>query len=273
MESRLTFRDKCPEICWQKQLRDRYVDEGSPVKNPDLKTAVIRKVSRKLAEQIILKYEWLGTIGINADVSYGIFFNNFCAGVTSFQPTGFAIPGFTKLLKTEGRHLSYLSRGACVHWAPKGTNSKLISYSLKFERERGKKASIAFADTDAGEIGVVYQASNWIYLGLGVKNFELVSPEGKILTNSGFTTWCSEHRKKNARALELFHKAGWKKQWSNPKHRYVYILDMSDKALIRTVESLRQPYPKRDKSGSSDQADTLGVHPREGGSIPTLPLQ
>lgn len=268
-----TFREKCPEICWQKQIRDKYMQEGSLVENPNLKAAIVRKVKRKLAEQIVLKYEWLGTMGINSNMFYGIFFENFCAGVACYQPTGYAIPGITKLLKVTGAEATYLSRGACVHWAPKGTNSKLISMSLKFEKKRGKKIAIAYSDPNAGEIGTVYQATNWIYLGPGVKNIELVSSEGKIYTNAGFTTWCKDHRKKPSKAMALFFKNGWKKQMSNPKYRYVYILDKSDKALIERVESMRQPYPKRKKSGSSDQVDTAGVHPEKGGSSPTLPLQ
>jgi hypothetical protein len=65
--------------------------------------------------------------------------------------------------------------------------------------------------------------------------------------------------------------AGWEMQSSNPKHRYVYVLDKSDKRLIDYVESLRQPYPKR--AAEVTPGDTLGVQQRKGGSRPTQPLQ
>ena len=39
--------------------------------------------------------------------------------------------------------------------------------------------------------------------------------------------------------------AGWTEQKSNPKHRYVYVLDKSDSALVERVERMRKPYPKR----------------------------
>lgn len=74
MVSRLTFRDKCPDVCWQKQLRDKYLAEGiPPVPNLDVKRAVVRPVSRHLAEQTIYKYEWLGTMAATS-LHYGIFF-------------------------------------------------------------------------------------------------------------------------------------------------------------------------------------------------------
>jgi hypothetical protein len=43
MASRLTFRDKCSGVAWQKQLRDHYIDEGMPnVPHLDLKRAIVR---------------------------------------------------------------------------------------------------------------------------------------------------------------------------------------------------------------------------------------
>ena len=66
--SRLTFRNAAGDVAWQKQLRDHYEAEGvPPVPHLDIKRAVVRPVSRKLAEQIILKYEWLGTMPTGAN--------------------------------------------------------------------------------------------------------------------------------------------------------------------------------------------------------------
>ena len=79
--SRLTFRKKAGAVCYQKQLRDQFIDEGvPPVPHLDLKRAVVRPVSRKTAEQIILKYEWLGTMAQTSQ-HFGVFFGPFCAGV------------------------------------------------------------------------------------------------------------------------------------------------------------------------------------------------
>ena len=80
--SRLVFRGKCDGVAWQKQIRDKYISEGTPdVPHLDVKKAIVRPVTRNLAKQIILKYEWLGTL-VPAQLYYGIFFGNYCAGVT-----------------------------------------------------------------------------------------------------------------------------------------------------------------------------------------------
>lgn len=39
----------------------------------------------------------------------------------------------------------------------------------------------------------------------------------------------------------------WTQQESNPKYRYVQVLDKSDTALVDRIERMRQPYPKRDR--------------------------
>ena len=60
---------------------------------------------------------------------------------------------------------------------------------------------------------------------------------------------------------------GWKRQKSNPKHKYVYLLDKKDKALRRRIEAMRQPYPKRTPTGGASEPTEAG------GSTPTRPLQ
>ena len=62
---------------------------------------------------------------------------------------------------------------------------------------------------------------------------------------------------------------GWTEQKSNPKGRYVYVLDKTDKRLTELVESMRQPYPKRG-TGETDNAGQS--NDQTGGASPTVPL-
>ena len=80
---RIAFRHKCNDLARQKQLRNRYTTEGTPpVPHLDLKRAVVRRVIRRLAEQIIHKYEWLGTLPPLTNYYYGTFFGDYSAGMT-----------------------------------------------------------------------------------------------------------------------------------------------------------------------------------------------
>ncbi len=268
MVSRFTFRERT-DVCWQKRVRDSYLHEGTPDVDLSLKTAIVRPVSRRLAEMVIKKYEWLGTMATGVNRFYGIFFGPYCAGVTTFAPSGFGLPSLAKSFGVDGNRLAYLGRGANVHWSPPGANSKLIGHSLRFEQRLGNKIAVAFADTDAGEIGTVYQATNWIYIGTGSVWPQFVSQHGRLMSFNQFTKWAKDQRMKTPAARAFLLANGWREQKTNPKGRYVFILDRSDAALIARIERMRQPYPKR--CGGSVAVGTSVVQIEGGGSNPTPP--
>lgn len=287
--SRLTFRSPTHDVAWQRQLRDRFVRDGLPAglaeRDLDVKRARVRAVSRAVAEQIILKYEWLGTMAPTG-LHYGIFFKGmYCGGVTCIS-TG-AGSGGTNIhtpFGVERHEIATLARGACVHWAPPGTNSKLVSWTTRLARQDDPrlKLLIAYADTDAGEIGTIYQACNWTYIGMGSRTRQWISPEGRVMDqklpsnvaasrhNSRIPGYDQVHRQDVISALRS---AGWREQVSNPKHRYVALLDTTDERLRDRLRDMSQPYPKRDGT----RADSIGVdarvdQTREGGATPTSAL-
>ena len=263
--SRSTFRDACDDVAWQKQLRDRFLHEGSPdVPFLKVKKATVKSVSRLFAERIIHKYEWLGTMAPTSH-HYGIFFGNYCAGVCCFGfSAGANINAYKEFGLKDRNGLAYLARGANVHWSPKGANSKLVAWSCKLlAQESSAKVVIAYSDTDAGEIGTIYQACNWVCIGKGSSTTQWIAPNGRIFDQK----YPSDLRRKNGDIrprkdyVAALRKAGWKEQKSNPKHRYVYVLDTSEKNLVNLVESMRQPYPKRSKQAMDATSVTaMGQH-------------
>lgn len=244
---RKTFRSAQDDVAWQKQLRDQFLSEGTPpVPHLDVKRAIVRAVSSEFAKQIIYKYEWLGTMA-NSTYHYGIFFGAFCAGVTCVAvATGTGGNNVPKMFNLDHHELATLTRGACVHWAPPNTNSKLVAYTCKLVGKASTaKLIIAYADTDAGEIGTIYQACGWNYIGRGSSTTQYISPNGRIYDQRNISHWSKNHDVswKEQRSKLLL--GGWHEQDSNPKHRYVSILDRSDRALCRLVEKMTLPYPKR----------------------------
>lgn len=239
------------ESAWQKQLRDRYNAEGLPPGlKPDmidLKKAVARRVHQRVARQVILKYEWLGTCP-SCTAYYGLFFGDYCSGVTCVKVGSVgANMSANKEWGIEMKDLAYLIRGANVHWSPPGANSKLVSLTSRLLKKDfpNLKLIIAYSDTDAGEVGTIYQACSWVCVGRGAAMWEYLAPDGRtynmilaydLARNRGGTRdqW---HEKLLA--------DGYKVQETNPKWRYVNVLDRSDQALLDIVESKRVPYPKR----------------------------
>lgn len=280
--TRQTFRPiVAGEVAWQRQLRDRYADEPAPPVSLELRSAIVRPISRALAERVILKYEWLGTLPASTGRFFGIFFGPYLAGATCVA-VGNGTAGAKTAMQygVEIRELATLVRGACVHWAPTGTNSKLVAWTVRLLRETDPRTKlvVAYADSEAGEIGTIYQASGWTYIGPGAKVIEWVSPSGRIYNTrsmgatGGSRGWAPTRGKnRTRRAGEALLAAGWKRQWSNPKHRYVAIVDRDDAELSSRLAAMALPYPKRPGSprlpvatgGEGESDDALGLQPRE----------
>lgn len=249
--------------------------EGTPpVPHLDVKRAEVRRVSRHLAQQVILKYEWLGTLPPFCQFYYGLFFGSYCAGVACIG-VGRGVSANPYMYKEFGLRtideMAYLIRGANVHWSPKGANSRLTSWACRLlAGDSMAKLIIAYADTDAGEIGTIYQACNWVHVGRGSSTRQWIAPNGRIYDQKYPYNLAKTRGGTRAQAAAALRRAGWTEQESNPKHRYVYILDKSDKALIDRVERMRQPYPKR---AASIVADAPVVQTGEDGAAPIAALQ
>lgn len=256
---RATFRGIVTDgVCHQRRVREaaerdasvRAVFPSPPRSDLSLKRSRVKQISRAMAWKIIARYEWLGTLPPQTNRFYGIFFGDFCGGVACYcmgwRHAGIGFPGW---LRADKDQIAYLARGACVHWAPKGTAPRLINHSAKMT---GLEVAVAFSDTDAGEIGTVYQAAGWDCLGFGSTHTELVSPEGKILNVRVVTSLKRRHNADWKTVMAKFRSEGWTEQQSNPKLRYVKLLPAGRKnpdLLARIAES-GIPYPKRQTAGS-----------------------
>ena len=145
--------------------------------------AVVREISYAEASSIILKYEWLQKMG-STGLAFGLFFRHpetkieYLAGAACFGATG-GTNSHASVCGKEYAHLvRTLTRGACVHWADcerissdgrvhtGAAASYLINRACDLMAERGlANIFIAYSDAAAGEQGIVYRASNWLYCG------------------------------------------------------------------------------------------------------------
>lgn len=130
--------------------------------NLNLKDTTVRRIDYNTAKSIILEYEWIGTMPLpkSCRFMYGIYFDGILGGVIVYVH-----PATRQFEEHHPRQVVQLNRGACVHWTPKNTASRLISQSLIDLRKNGIKIIIAYCTREAGEYGTIYQSLGWWYVG------------------------------------------------------------------------------------------------------------
>lgn len=142
--------------------------------------------------------------------------------------------------------------------------SKIMSIACKFLQKTNSdlRLIVSFASQDQGHHGGIYQAANWIYAGTTSPKDEFVF-KGKRATDRQVSKFVNDTR---------VGRKEWEKRGvlirlpTTPKHRYLMPLDNE---MRNKILPLARPYPKR---AGSDTADTAGVQPAKGGSIPTPAL-
>ena len=208
--------------CFQRHIREVTAEHDPRPSLANLKNAVVAQVSNRLAAQIILRFEWLGTMPGTTTFSYGLWPD---AALHHKQEdllgaVVFTKGGNVKALASVGPYDStmILARGACVMRAGRNAASFLISRACKLAaRDHGVTHFLAYSDPEAGERGVIYRALNWKCLGptggkRSGKHLGFESPENQKMSSYLFS------RKFNPRFFHM----GW--DGKQPKYEFLVSL-------------------------------------------------
>lgn len=196
----------------------------------------IQEIPNKLAQEIVVKNHYLHRKA-PCSFAYGLFCEENIVGVIMYgspssRPLCRGICG-----EEEALNVLELTRLWVEDSCPKNCESFLISNTLKLVP---KEIVVSFADTKHGHLGVVYQASNFLYTGLSAKRSDWVVEglplHGKTLADK-YTS--KEIREKFGEKFSLKERPR--------KHRYIFIKGKSKKRQKELMEKLRyeiQEYPK-----------------------------
>ena len=184
----------------------------------------IDKISKKQAEEVLLKYHYLKDISktFKSGWNYGIFKKNDFSplnigglhGVCIF--TGLPVPEIAKgafgLERNEQQGLFELSR-LCIHPDTQSTEYNITSWFVsraikQLRKDTEVKAIISYADSDFHS-GTIYRACNFKYAGL-------TDPKKDFYYSDG-----TKHSRGKVKGAE----GEWKDH--SRKHRYVMIFDKS----------------------------------------------
>ena len=119
-----------------------------------LDNSEVREVPLPLAREIVERFE---PMPAQCRLAYGIFFDGACGGVVVFSDEYAENLGVWDRYGFSGK-IILLSRGVCLHWAPKNANSRLVRQAMRL---LPPQYGIVTATTDAtlGERGVIYRAA------------------------------------------------------------------------------------------------------------------
>lgn len=209
----------------------------------------VNRIDYKTAMRVIIDKHYLHRKA-PCSFAFGVFDNDIllgviCYGTPSSAPLRSGICG-----KEEAKNVIELTRLWVDDVLPKNTESWLIAQTLKLI---DKEIVVSFADTKQNHVGVIYQATNWIYTGLSAKHTDWtiagISLHGQTIAD-----------KHTAKQIRKIYGDRFSLKERSRKHRYVYF-NGSRKRKKQLLQKLRYPifpYPKllRGKSQERDAQST-----------------
>lgn len=277
------MRDYNKDHCWQYDIRLRNLEkdllnagiteeyaEGLTVSDFDMRFESKEDVWDE-AKEFIERHEWLGKMGLYPTHIFTARHRGILAGVLSFDMPN----AFSKLLGDDTRKMERLiGRGACISWSPKNLASSMISSAIKeMVKTTPYRLFVAYSDPEANELGTIYQACNFYYLGQtsGAKDkykvsenrwvssryfrsrsvYKRLAKEDGIVWDPNWQDGDKIHFDRMPRDIEKRIKT-LSKEYQNScekkevvqKHKYAYILGRSKKE----TKELRSLFEKRNKT-------------------------
>jgi hypothetical protein len=248
-----------PSRCFQRHIRELWAAQEARVQLVSLDGARVERITNAEASTIILKFEWLRTMASGTIACYGLKLNGELLGAACFACLGgkirqLCIGSTVQETRELAEKTVCLARGSCVPWAPKNAASFLIRYACRqAHKDLGWRIFFAYSDHEAGEIGTVYQACGWYFLGdsfrKGKYHTDYISADGKRTMSS-----YAKNHKGISRARLIAD--GWKPVIRWGKKKYVWFEGtLTERTTLKSLCRYPfHPYPKRTQTGKEQSA-------------------
>lgn len=256
--NRLKSYDK--DHCWQYEIRlqkeeedKKFIKDTFGIEPKDINISeftfkyIDTLAQKEKAIEFIKRYEWLGTITQYSTHYFGAWYKGILGGVIIFSMPN----AFSKLLGENTKDIERLiSRGACASWTPKCLASSFLMWCIKWMVDNTQyRLFTAYSDPTAKELGTIYQACNFYYLGKqSGTNVRYINPyTGKVVSDRFFRQRTAY--KKYAKELGI----EWDKSWcSSTGMKWENVPDNIEKTLRRYSkkkqnESKKIIYPSKHK--------------------------
>ncbi|MEN6636369.1 MAG: hypothetical protein ABFC56_10995 [Clostridiaceae bacterium] len=211
---------------------------------------LIRRIEKETAQRFFQQYEHLGNCGLGV-WHYGIYSEDNLIAVVSFGTVCFN-PHRSSIGAIAAKYnlrVIQLTRGGTKFDQPKNTPSMSVSMALKqIRNDLGDMIVIAYSDIKWNEVGTIYQASNFSYLGM-------TNPKGQsnyFINGLPLSGW-NVRKQYGTRKVESLLNLGLlvEKKPLSQKHMYVYLNMCKTKkiSIHKEIATRLKPFPKRKDIG------------------------
>lgn len=237
------------DIARQKMVDSFYVDDFK-YNNIPIKEMIIKEVDAKFARPFISTFHYSKTLPDSSKYIYAGFLNDKLCGIIVYG-MGCGKNQYTSLFPDikNGQYIE-LTRLWCADDMPKNTESKLISGSLKL-LPKEIKFVLSFSDESRGHVGIIYQATNWYYLGINNGGKMLITKDGIEKHPRLIGIYKKRHPElKNKTNNYIMKLCGYEYKNGGKKHRYIYLRGnkKAKKEMYEHIKGMIKPYPKCDKA-------------------------
>jgi hypothetical protein len=242
MEER--FETYNENFCWQYNIRVNNIEEDLIIAGLTKEETLILRISDftfqqedkkhifKEVKDFIERHEWLGRLSLYPTHFFTARYKGILAGVVIMDMPS----AFSKLLGENTKKMERLiSRGACVSWSPKNLASKLISFSMNWMVQNTEyRLFTAYSDTEAKELGTIYQACNFYYLGKkSGATYQFKLENGRWVSDRYFRS--RSVYKKIAKSNDI----KWENEWQNND---LVFFDKMPEDIAQKIKQLSKNY-------------------------------
>ena len=203
-----------------------------------LGTIQVRTLPLGTAKDVLVKNHYLHSLPAGTQLAFGVFSGSRLSGALTM---GAGPANVYRMVEgAEASDCLTLTRLWLSDDLGKNSESMVIGQVLRALRQQTSlKFLVSYADHSQGHLGVIYQASNWLYTGLSQATPLYDLGDGVLKHSRTFS------HAYGTRSLEHFKRHGLRITVvpQSPKHRYVYFLD---RQWIGRLRSEVLPYPKED---------------------------
>ena len=220
-------------------------EEGTNVNViPTLWSLRIKPIPFVLARSLINRNHYLHSFPGGTKLSFGIFYQSFLMGAITLGVGPFL--GYGLVDRATPEDCVTLTRLWLADDLPRNSESHVIGTLLRsLQKETSLKFVLAYSDPVAGHLGIIYQATNWLYTGLSSATPFYDIGDGILHHSRSLAHGLGTHSIRYLASQGI----SVKTVPQMAKHRYIYFLDQSWRSRLM-VPVLSYPKKESDIDGS-----------------------